>query len=104
MAFPVGWGRQCALTIAHTQVTASQSSFPVLISYNVTPDNANNLPTEMLVTGGTNAARSDGGDIRFSSDSAGNNPLHAEVVVWTQDATTNANRKAEIWVSCNPSS
>jgi len=58
----------------------------------------------MLITGGANAAKSDGSDIRFSSDSAGSNGLHAEIVYWVQDATTDANRKAEIWVSCNPSS
>lgn len=103
MAFPVGWGRQCAITIDHTKVPSSQSSFPVLLGYNAVGSETN-LPQEMLVTSGANAARSDGGDIRFSSDSAGSSPLHAEVVLWTQDASVDANRKAEIWVNCDPSS
>lgn len=104
MAFPVGWGRKCALTIDHTKMSASQTGFPVLLAYNTTSDNAVNLPQEMLVSGGANASNSDGSDVRFSSDSAGASPLHCEIVVFTQHASTDSSRKAEIWVKCDPSS
>ena len=104
MTFPSGWTRSCALTINHTKVPATQSGFPALIAYNLTTDNATNLPTEMLTTGNTYAAQSNGADIRFSSDSAGASPLHCEIVQFVQDASTDANRKAEIWVNCAPSS
>jgi hypothetical protein len=51
----------------------------------------------MVTLGGTNAAQSDGGDIRFSTDSAGSSQIACEIVVWTQNATP-ASAIAEIWV------
>jgi hypothetical protein len=90
MAFPTGWTRNCALVIQHGQVPADQSAFPVLIT-------EASLPDEMKTSGGSNAAQSDGGDIRFSSDSAGASQLACEVALWTQNATPSL-AKAEIWV------
>jgi hypothetical protein len=100
MAFPVGWARKCALTIQHAQVTADQTSFPALLAYNAVGTETN-LPGEMLDSSSPNKAKSDGSDIRFTSDAAGNNGLHFEIVVWTQNATQ-GNRQAEIWVNVNP--
>lgn len=92
MAFPVGWTRRCPLVIQHGQVPANQTAFPVLIT------NASGcLPAEMVTLSGPNAAQSDGGDIRFSSDLAGTSQLACEIVVWTQNATSSA-AVAEIWV------
>ena len=82
--------RKSQLTIPHGQVSAGQTNFPLYIS-------APCLPAEMVTTSGTHAAQADGGDIRFTSDSAGINGLHAEIVFFHQDATP-ANATAEIWV------
>ncbi len=90
MSFPTGWTRSCALVVQHGQVTADQTAFPVLITEAC-------LPAEMLTTGDPNAAQSDGGDIRFSSDSLGASQLACEVVGWTQNANPLL-ATAEIWV------
>jgi hypothetical protein len=98
MAFPTGWNRRCALVIQHGQVNANQTAFPVLIT-----NDSGCLPTEMVTSGGGNAAQSDGGDIRFSTDAAGTNQLACEIVLWTQNATASL-AKAEIWVPVTISS
>ncbi len=96
MAFPTGWNRRCEIVIDHTKVTANQTAFPVLLI-------ASNLPNEMVTTGGGNAAQSDGGDIRFSSDSAGTTRLACEIVTFTQNATPSL-ATAEIYVPVTLSS
>ncbi len=47
--------------------------------------------------GDPNAAQANGGDIRFSTDSAGASQIALEVVVWTQNANP-ASAAAELWV------
>ncbi len=89
-AFPTGWTRRAPLVIQHGQVPANQTAFPVLLT-------ATTLPAEMLTTGDPNAAQSDGGDIRFSTDTAGASQLACEVVIWTQNANP-VLATAEIWV------
>jgi hypothetical protein len=96
-AFPVGWSGRCPITVQHAQVAGDQADFPVLVSYRVTANNEMNLPDEMMQTGNPNAAQSDGGDIRFTLDQAGTQPLHYEIVKFTQNAVL-ANAIAEIWV------
>ncbi len=93
MSFPSGWTRACPLVVQHGQVTANQTAFPVLLTEAC-------LPAEMLTAGGPNAAQSDGGDIRFSSDSSGTTQLACEVVGWTQNANP-ALATAEIHVPVN---
>jgi len=78
MAFPVGWGRKCALTIDKTKVPGDLSNFPV-------PFTVENLPSEMFDADGSYPANSDGSDIRFSSDSAGATELPVEVVSFTRN-------------------
>ena len=95
-AFPTGWNSRCALTIDKTKVAADQTGFPVLIGYNSVATETN-LPDEMITTGNSHAAQSDGGDIRFTSDLAGTTQLPCDISVFTQNATP-ANAKAEIWV------
>lgn len=91
-AFPSGWGRKCALTIDKTKVAADQSNFPVLFT-------EENLPSECL-DGGANSALDGGGDVRFSSDSAGATQLPCEVVSFV----TGGSPAAEVWVKANISS
>ncbi len=96
MAFPTGWLSRSALVVQHTQVPADQTAFPVLITEACF---ATNCP-EILTTGDAHAAQSDGGDLRFSTDSAGASQIACEVVKWVQNATF-ASAKAEIWVPRN---
>lgn len=84
--------------IQHGQVTANQTDFPVLIT-----NDSGCLPSEMVTSGGGNAAQSDGGDIRFSSDSLGATQLPCEVAMWSQNATASL-AKAELWVKVSISS
>lgn len=73
MAFPTGWGRYCAVTIDNAYVGSTLTDFPVLCDIN-------NLPSEMFDADGSYPALNGGGDIRFSSDSAGATQLPCEVV------------------------
>lgn len=94
MVFPVGWGRKVALTIPAAQVsgTGTHTGFPVLIT-------RANLPDEMCDPSGINAAQSDGGDLRASSDEAGTTQLPLEVVDFGHDSSTGAGDAAvELWV------
>jgi hypothetical protein len=61
------------------------------------------LPTEMVTLGGGNAAQSDGGDIRFTSDLAGTTQIPCEVVTWVQNATPSL-AVAELWIKTDLSS
>lgn len=70
--------------------SGSLSDFPLLLTQAT-------LPSEMFDSDGSYPAQSDGGDIRFSSDSAGSTQLSCEVVEITTDANP-ANGTAEIWV------
>lgn len=90
MAFPTGWGRKCALVIQASKVDSSQSDFPVLLTEDT-------LPSEMFDADGSYPALNGGGDIRFSSDSAGSTQLACEIVTFTTDNDP-ANGVAEIWV------
>ena len=86
-----GWNRKQPITIQSAQVSGSSdlTDFPMLITLD-------HLNSE-IVDGGAYSALNGGGDIRFSSDAAGNNPLPIEVVEFVTSATP-ANRKCQIWV------
>ncbi|BDW93352.1 hypothetical protein MACH07_21840 [Flagellimonas marinaquae] len=86
-----GWNRKQPITIQSAQVSGSSdlTNYRVLITLD-------HLNSE-IVDGGTYSALNGGGDIRFSSDAAGNNPLPIEVVEFVTSATP-ANRKCQIWV------
>ena len=90
MAYPVGWGRKCSLAIQSSQVDSNLSNFPVLL-------NEDTLPSEMFDADGSYPALNGGGDIRFSSDSAGATQLACEVVSFVTDNDP-ANGTAEIYV------
>ncbi|WP_372899169.1 hypothetical protein, partial [Stieleria sp.] len=86
MAFPTGWTRKCELTFASTPTADLAALF--------TEDN---LPSEMFDADGDNPALNGGGDIRFSSDSAGTSQLPCEVVSFVTDNDP-ANGTAQVWV------
>lgn len=71
--FPVGWGYKCAITLPHTLVTATQTNIPWILQAAAMPAGASGLWAN---------CNSDGGDIRFTSDSAGTIPLHMELLNW----------------------
>ena len=85
MAYPTGWTRKCELTIDHAEVggaSGTLSNHSVLITEASLPNGAD----EMFDSDGGNPAINGGGDIRFSSDSAGANQLACDVIDFTTDA------------------
>ena len=90
MAFPTGYTLKASLTIDHTKATADLTNFPVLL-------NKNNLPANMIDSDSGQSAANGGGDIRFSSDSAGSTQLACEVVSFVT-ATDPANAIIEVYV------
>lgn len=90
MAFPTGWGRKCELVVQSSKVTSDCTDFPVLVTEDT-------LPSEIFDADGSYPALSGGGDLRFSSDSAGNTQLPCEVITFIIDNDP-ANGVAEVWV------
>lgn len=90
MAFPDDWNRKCAITIDAGEVDATLTDFPFFLTIA-------NLPSEMMDADGSYPAQSAGGDVRFSSDSAGSNQLPCEIVSFATNANP-ASANAEIWV------
>ena len=95
MAFPTGWSRRVPVVVQSSLVAATESNFPVLLT-------EANLPSEMFDADGADPAQADGGDIRISTDSNGENLLPIEVVLFSTDNNP-ALGKAEIWVPVNVS-
>ncbi|MEZ5759198.1 MAG: hypothetical protein R3D86_13340 [Emcibacteraceae bacterium] len=91
MAFPTGWGRKQKITIQSSKVagSGSHSNFPVLITLDM-------LDAE-IVDADSNSALNGGGDIRFSTDSAGSTQIACEVVEFVTNASSGS-RRCEIWV------
>jgi hypothetical protein len=90
------WKWKVKLTIDYTKVSSDQVNFPVPLVWSGAAGSSN-IPSDALITGGAKAAKSDGGDIRFSSDVNGQNELAFEIVQWTQNAAA-ASARAEIHV------
>lgn len=93
MAFPNEWIRKTKLIIPVAGVPGTQTNFPVMLVWNGT---SGNIPTEVYNSNGT-SPKSDGSDIRFSSDSDGNTELAFEIVTFTPSSTV-ANARVKIWV------
>ncbi len=91
MAFPVDWSWKCELEIQNTNVDSDLSDFPVLLVRQT-------LPEQMYDSNGAGPALELGGDIRFSSDSAGLTRLACEIVRFERDPVP-ANAEIEIWVA-----
>lgn len=92
MAFPTGWNRRGPLVIQNGQVSGSGShtDLPVLLT-------EDNFDSEIFDADGSNPAQNGGGDLRFSSDSAGATQLPIDVVSFVTDNDP-ANGTAEVWV------
>lgn len=90
-SFPSGWGRRQKITINSAEVagTGSHTDFTAKITLGHL--------AESVIDAGSNSALNGGGDIRFSSDSAGATQLACEIVNFVTNATY-ASRKCEIWV------
>jgi hypothetical protein len=86
MDFPNNWQRVCAITIDHTKVPVNVVQAVLLLT-------EANVPSEML-DGGAFSARSDGGDIRFSSDPYGATQIAGQIV----SITTGGSPALEAWV------
>ena len=91
MAFPDGWGRKVALVIQNSQVAGSGSHTDFVVTID-----KNCIPSEAIDAGG-NSALNGGGDIRFSSDSAGTSRLPCEIVSFVTNATESS-RQCEVYV------
>jgi len=88
MAITSAWKYSCALTIDHTKVGADLTNFPTLVCWTGT-QSTSNVPAGIF--SGAYAAQAAGGDIRFTSDSAGATELCFEIVSFSSTS-------AEIWV------
>jgi hypothetical protein len=93
--FPYQWKKKCAITIDHTKVGADLSNFQVTMIWTGSTATSN-LPQSMFDTTGT-SAKSDGSDVRFTSDLLGEKQLPFEIVTFGTSATP-ASVKAEIYV------
>jgi len=80
MALPDTHDRVCEIQLPASEVDETRSDMGILLE-------AGSLPDESLTTGDSNAAQSDGGDLRFATDLAGTDPIPLEVVRWSQNAT-----------------
>lgn len=76
MGYSTTHGRSCKLDIPAAWFDAALTDFPVLFTIA-------NLPSEMFDADGSYPAKSDGSDVRFSSDSAGNTPLHVDIATFS---------------------
>lgn len=93
MAFPTGWGRRVPVVIQASKVDANLTDF----TFRVGQANLPVVDNEIFDADGSNPARADGGDIRFSSDQDGSVQLAREVKEFTRDNDP-ANGTAQIWV------
>lgn len=91
MAFPTDWLRKQAITIDNTKVSGSSALTDFIVR--VTLDH---LDAE-IVDAGANSALNGGGDLRFSSDSAGVTQLACEVVSFVTNASA-PSRECEVYV------
>jgi len=82
MAFPVGWSKQkIKIDITDLSLSADVTDYPYLLTEDAFKDRVFSLSDD------------GGGDLRFSSDAAGNTRLPCEIVTWNTST-----KKAEIWV------
>ncbi|MGH6951003.1 MAG: hypothetical protein ACREH4_09025 [Vitreimonas sp.] len=87
--FPDSWTHRAPIVIQQSVITGASTltDFPVLLTQACLPDDF--LDDELF--------QGDGGDIRFSSDAAGETPLACEIVSFAGNPTP-GNATCEIWV------
>jgi len=96
-SFPTGWKFKCSLTNDHTKVgTGTQSNFTSPFIWTGSQATSN-LPQAMFDADGTQPAKSDGSDVRFTSDAAGTTQIPFEIVSFSTNNDPSLAR-AEIWV------
>jgi hypothetical protein len=80
MAFPAGWAHRVALTIDHTNIDTDLTNWTLVFDQSFA-----SVLTQVngpLDADGTRPSINGGGDIRFSSDSAGSNQLPCDIRTW----------------------
>lgn len=92
MAVNQNWKRVITLTIPAGQVTLFDTFFPMWLGWNGT---SGNLPAEVY-NASSLSPKSDGSDIRFTSDAAGTTEVPFEIVTFTPNSTV-ANARVEIY-------
>lgn len=93
MSFPNEWVRKVKLSIPVTGVPGDQTDFPVMLIWNGA---TGNIPPETYLIG-LSAPKSDGSDIRFTSDEFGTTELSFEIVTFSQSSNAGVAR-VKIWV------
>ena len=91
-----GWNRRCAIVNDRTKLGGDEYDIDVPFVWTGT-QNTSNLPQEMMISGGLYSAKSDGSDIRFTTDPNGTEQMPFEIVSFTQNANSSL-AVAEIWV------
>ena len=81
-SFPSSWARQCQITLNNSLVSSAQSNFPWALIQNA-------FPSEFWTY-----IQAGGGDIRFTTDEAGTEPLYFEIETINKAANTIA-----VWVN-----
>lgn len=92
MAFPTGWTHKFTITIDRTKVTGTPTGFVLLVTKDMLPST--------VIDAGSTSAQDGGGDIRFTTDSAGTTRLPVEVVDFYPHATSGS-RRCKIFVGMN---
>ncbi|MFZ2192729.1 MAG: DUF2341 domain-containing protein, partial [Candidatus Moraniibacteriota bacterium] len=99
------WSRKAKITIDHTKVAGDISNYQFKVSDRY-------LPYELKQLGGTYSAKSDGSDLRFSSDANGTSllpfdiarfeitstPSEARIVIWVRLENLSSTVDTDIWV------
>lgn len=93
MAVGYPWNRRAKLTVDHTKLSGDLTDFPVALVWNGTNGN---IPAEVYNASST-SPKSDGSDIRFTSDINGSTELAFEIVTFTPNSTV-ASANVEIYV------
>jgi len=117
MALPdEGWNRYCPITIQGTEVSGSPSDFVAKLWWDGVVLNSN-LPQEMFDADGSYPCQANGGDIRVTSDEAGenllpihiryittdNNPANADCEIALGIDTTGSNQTVYVWYNAGGS-
>lgn len=83
MAFPTGWTHKVAITIAASDIDGDLTDWTLVFDQSF--DSVLTQVDGPLDADGTRASIDGGGDVRFSSDSAGNTQLAVDVRRWDTD-------------------
>lgn len=95
MAFPAGWQYRVAITIDKDDIDADLTDWTLVFDEGF--DSVLTQVNGPLDADGTRASINGGGDVRFSSDSAGNTQLACDIRKWITDNTP-ANGEIELAV------